>query len=221
MGTLKSNHFLPLLVFFLLLSAQDRASGQSFATRKTFPMQPQIHSLNIHYWDVDKIPSLDQKMGATVAIAPFKDTRRNRQHIGQHLTRGQASGYFRSEPFPLEKSLQDFFVAALQNSGVKVFFMSAWNGKLEDLKSLETDSVLKVLIKRFWIKAETAAGRTRVNMWVYLDMLFGSKKLDKVFTQSVYVGEETIYGPEFSPQTLTNSTNQTLRNIVESFFGSL
>jgi hypothetical protein len=218
---LKSKYFFPLFVFFLVFSAQDRASGQPFQIRKPYPVQPQIHSLNIHYWDVDKIPSLGQKMGATVAIAPFKDTRRNRQHIGQHLTHGRTSGYFRSEPFPLEKALQDFFVAALRNSDVKALSLSAWDGKPEGLKSLKSDCVLKVLIKRFWIQTETTAGRTRVYMWVYLDILLGVKKMDKVLTQSVYVGEETISGAEFSPQTLTNYVNQTLRNVVESFFGSL
>jgi hypothetical protein len=86
---------------------------------------------------------------------------------------------------------------------------------------MKSSSVLKVKIKKFWIKAETTSGRTRVFTWIYLDFFLGLKRLDQVLTQSVYVGEETIYGPEFTLQALTESTNQTLKNVVESFLGSL
>ncbi len=184
-------------------------------------MPPQTHSLIIHYGDAIKSPSLIQKTGGSIAIAPFKDTTRNRQYIGQHVTMGRVSGYFRSEPFPLEKSIREFFFAALQKSGVDSLFVSAWDGKPEGMKGMKSGSVLKVTIRRFWIKAETTSGRTRVFTWIYLDFFLGLKKLDRVLTQSVYVGEETIYGPEFTLQTLTDSTNQTLRNVVENFLESL
>jgi hypothetical protein len=218
---LKSKYILVLFFLFLSFITQNRAWGQPFQNRRAFPVPPQTHSLLIHYRDAIKSPSLIQKMGSSVAIAPFKDTDRNRHYIGQHVTHGRVSGFFRSEPFPLEKSIQDFSVAFLRNSGVDPLFVSAWNGKPEGLRSLKGESILKVIINRFWIKAETTTGRTRVFAWIYLDFFLGMKRLDQVLTQSVYVGEETIYGPEFTPQALRDPTNQTLRNVMESFLGSL
>jgi hypothetical protein len=219
--TLKSKYIYLLFFLFLPFSVQDQAYGQLFQNRSAHSVHPQTHSLNIHYGDGLKIPSLIQKIGPAISIVPFKDTRQNRQYIGQHTTHGRVFAYFRSDPFPLERSIQDFFVAVLRKSSVDPIFTSAWNGKPEGMKSLKSDSILKVLINRFWMKAETTGGRTRVFMWVYLNLLLGLKKQERVLPQSIYVGEEIIHGPEFSPQVLTNSLNRTLRNVVETYLGSL
>jgi hypothetical protein len=218
---LKLKYFLPLLFLFAILSAQESAFGQNLRYRKINPAPPQIHFLSVDYGEGDQFPSSAPKTDRTIAIAPFEDTRRNRQYIGQQTTHGRVSAYFRSEPFPLEMSIQNFFIAALRKSGIDPIFTSAWNGNPEGMKGLKSDSIMKVVINRFWIKADTVGPKTRVYTWVYLDLLLGVKKQGKVLPQSVYVGEETLYGPEFSPQVLTNSINRTLRNVVETYWGAL
>ena len=220
---MQSKKFLPLIFLLAILFVQSEASGQPFPHRRANALPPQIHLLPIYYGGGDKFPSLAQKTGVTMAIAPFEDTRRERRYIGQQTTQGQVSAYFRSEPFPLEKSIQEFFIAALNNSSIDPILTSAWNGKRKGPTSLKNDSILKVRINRFWIKADTERGgrRTRIYTWVYLDLLLGLKKQDNVLSQSVYVGEESLYGPEFSPQILTDSLNQTLRNVVDAYLGSL
>lgn len=199
---------------------QDLASGQAFPGRIKYPRKQEIYSTNIRYQDAKQFPSLDQNIGVTIAVAPFSDSRRGRQYIGHHMSVRKISSYFISDPFPLEKAIREFFFEALSNSGIKPIFVSSWDGKPEALKDLETDSILRINIRRFWIEAETVGRRTRVKTSVYFGIFLGVKKDNRVFTQNVHIGREII-DDNFTPERLEHLINRTLSNLLDDFFGSL
>jgi hypothetical protein len=76
------------------------------------------------------------------------------------LSAGKIAGYFISEPFPLERAITEFFFQALSNSEIKPIFIPSWDGKSETLEDLETDSILRINIRRVWIEAKTVGRRT-------------------------------------------------------------
>lgn len=220
MISLRSKYLPWLLILCLNFLTQDFASGQTYPGRGKYPRKQEIYSINIRYQDAKQFPSLDQNIGLTIAVAPFSDSRRGRQYIGHHMSARKISSYFISEPFPLEKAIREFFFEALSNSGIKPIFVPSWDGKPEALKDLETDSILRINIRRFWIEAETVGRRTRVKTSVYFGIFLGVKKENRVFTQNVYIGKEMI-DDNFTPERLEHFINQTLSNVFDDFFGSL
>jgi hypothetical protein len=196
------------------------ASGQTHPGRRTYPPKQEIYSINIRYQDAKQFPSLDEKVGLTIAVAPFSDSRRGRQYIGHQISTRRISSYFISEPPPLEKAISEFFFEALSNCGIKPILVPSWDGKPGTLKDLETDSILKINIRRFWIEVAPVGRRARVNTSVYFDMFLGVKKEDRVFTQNMYTGKEMM-DYNFTPERLEQFINRTLGNIFEDFFGSL
>jgi hypothetical protein len=207
-----------ILCFHFL--TQDLALGQTYSGRGKYPPKQDIYSINIRYQDAKHIPSLDQHIGLTIAIAPFSDSRRGRQYIGHQMSARKISSYFISEPLPLENAISDFFFEALANSGIKPILAPGWDGKPETLKDLETDSILKINIRRFWSEAVPAGRRTRVKTSVYFDVFLGVKKENRVFTQNMYIGKEMV-DYNFTPERLEQFINRTLGNIFEDFFRSL
>jgi hypothetical protein len=218
--SLESKYLPWLFILCLNFLTQDLASGQSNPGQGKYPRKQEICSINIRYQDARQCPSLDQNIGLTIAVAPFSDSRRGRQYIGHHMSARKKSNYFISEPFPLEKAIREFFFEAISNSGIKPVFFPSWDGKPETLKDLETDSILRIDIRRFWIEAKTVRQRTRVNTSVYFDIFLGVKKENKVFTQNMYMGKEMI-DDKFTPERLEHFINQTLSNVFDDFFGSL
>ncbi len=213
--------YLPwLLVLCLNFMTQDLALGQTYRGRARYPRKPEIHSINIRYREAKPPPSLDQNIGLTIAVAPFHDSRHGRLYIGHHKSLRKISNYFKSEPFPLEKAIREFFSEALSHSGIQTIFVSSWDGNPEALKDLEADSILRIDMKRFWIEAEAVGGRTRVNTSFYFDIFLGVKKEKSVLKQKVYVGKE-IMDSNFTPEKLENFINRTLSNVFDDFFGSL
>jgi hypothetical protein len=196
------------------------ASGQIYRGRERYPRKPEIHSINIRYREAKPFPSLDQNIGLTIAVAPFHDSRHGRLYIGHHKSARRISNYFKSEPFPLEKAIREFFSDGLAHSGIETMFVPNWDGNPEALKDLEADSILRIDMKRFWIEAEAVGRRTRVNTSFYFDIFLGVKKENTVFKQKVYVGKEMI-DSNFTPESLENFINRTLNNVFDDFFGSL
>jgi hypothetical protein len=220
MISLRSKYLPWLLILCLNFLTQDLASGQSYRRRKKYPRKQEIHSINFRYQDAKQNLSLDQNIGLTIAVAPFSDSRRGRQYIGHHMSARNISSYFRSEPFPLEKAIREFFFDGLSNSGIQPIFVPRWDGKRETLKDLETDSILRINIRRFWVEAVTVGRRTRVKTSFYFGIILGVKKENRVFTQNVYIGKERL-DDKFTPERLEHFINLTLSNVFYDFFGSL
>ena len=88
---------LSLLVLFFLISVIDCAEAQTY-------------SLSLHYQPMKGFPSLQQKFGSTLGIAPFKDERQEKSYIGVHIPLRGLPTHFESNPMPLEKPSKSLWV---------------------------------------------------------------------------------------------------------------
>jgi hypothetical protein len=108
--------------------------------------------LAIRYQTTNPFPALQQKIGTTLAVAPFKDQRYDTLYLGLHEPLTGSYTYFKSDPSPLEKAVRDSLLRVLPPYGVKVVSVPSWDGSPESLTSLETDSILFIEIEKFWIE---------------------------------------------------------------------
>ena len=177
------------------------------------------HSLYLRYRSVEEFPSLQQKIGSTLAIAPFKDERTDTLYIGVHTNLQGDSSYFKSHPFPLERAIAESLSNALLNYGVKTISISNWDGKPESLRNMETDSVMMIEIKRFWTEGKAYTFRTIVRTTVQCVIHLGVKKEGKVFTRNVEVEKEMTVARS-TPEKVEDMINQILTDIFDSYFSN-
>ena len=177
------------------------------------------HSLYLRYQPVKEFPSLQQKVGSTLAIAPFKDERTDTLYIGVHTNLQGDSSYFKSHPFPLEKAIKESLSGALSRYGVKTVSFANWDGKPESLKNMETDSVMMIEIKRFWTEGKAYTFRTIVKTTVQCVIHLGVKKEGKVFTRNVEVEKEMTVARS-TPEKVEAMINQILTDIFDSYFSN-
>lgn len=192
----------PFLSFFIV----GLALGETYPT-------------NIRYQPVKEFPSLQQKVGSLLGIAPFKDDRSDKPYVGHQSSFRRVSHYFKSEPFPLEKAISDSLSKALSRFGVKTVPIPHWDREPESLKNTEADSILTIEIKRFWTEGIAEVRGTRVITSIYLGIYLGVKKEGKVFTRNVYVMKEnTVAG--LTPAEVEQILNRILTEILDNFFSN-
>jgi hypothetical protein len=184
----------------------------SCAAGGTFPIY-------LKYQPGREFASLQRKLGSTLGIAPFKDERSDTLYIGHHTSLRGISNYFKSDPFPLEKAIEESIGNMISLYGVKTTHISNWDGKPESLKNMGTDSVLMIEIERFWTEGRAATFRTNVNTWIYLTIHLGVKKEGKVFTRKVYMGREMTVA-RLTPEKVEQTVNQILTQIFDNFFSN-
>jgi len=177
------------------------------------------HSLYLRYQPVKEFSFLQQKIGSTLAMAPFKDERLETLYIGVHTNLQGDSNYFKSDPSPLERAIKESLSDALSRRGVKTIPIFNWDGKPESLKNMETDSVLMIEIKRFWTEGKASAFRTTVKTTVQLVIHLGVKKEGKVFIRNVEV-EKEITVARSTPEKVEAVMNQILTDIFDSYFSN-
>jgi hypothetical protein len=195
-----------LLVFFLIIFAIDCAEAQTY-------------SLPLRYQPMKGFPSLQQKFGSTVGIAPFKDERQEKSYIGIHFPLRGLATHFESNPVPLEKALQEALGDALSRLGLKVVSVSNWDGTPESLKNIDTDSVLTIEIKKFWTEGMGSLFRTNIKTTVQLVIHLGVKNEAKVFTRNADV-EKEITVSRSTPERVEAIISQILSDIFDTFFSS-
>ncbi len=175
------------------------------------------YSLYLRYQPSKEFPSLQQKIGSTLGIAPFKDERPDTLYIGIHTPLQGISSYFKSDPFPLEKAIMESLVEVLSRQGVKTIPISNWDGRPESLKSLESDSILMIEIKRFWTEGRAVTFKTNVKTSIHFVIHLGVKKEGKVFTKNVTVEKEmTVF--RLAPEKVEQTVNEILTDIFDAFF---
>ncbi|HSB06567.1 MAG TPA: hypothetical protein VLK23_15395 [Thermodesulfobacteriota bacterium] len=187
----------------------------------------ETYSTNIQYQPVREFPSLQQKVGSILAIAPFKDDRSDKLYIGHQTSFGrvsrrpsfQTSHYFKSEPFPLEKAISDSLSKALSRSNVKTVPISTWVGEPGSLKNIGADSILMIEIKRFWSEGVAAVSGTKVITSIYLVIHLGVKKEGKVFKRNVYAMKESKTAG-LKPAKVEQILNRILTEILDNFFSN-
>jgi len=175
------------------------------------------YSLYLRYQPSKEFPSLQQKIGSTLGIAPFKDERPDTLYIGIHTPLQGISSYFKSDPFPLEKAIMESLVEVLSRQGVKTIPISNWDGRPESLKSLETDSILMIEIKRFWTEGRAVTFKTNVKTSIHFVIHLGVKKEGKVFTKNVTVEKEMAVF-KLAPEKVEQTINEILTDIFDAFF---
>jgi hypothetical protein len=166
-----------------------------------------------------EFPSLQQKIGPLLGLAPFKDDRVDPSRIGVHVSLGGVSTYFKSEPFPLEKALTDSISGFLLRSGIKTVPLSSWDGSTEILRTTETDSILMVEIKEFWTEGKADLFRTLSKTSIRVLIHLGVKKERKVFSKNVEVEKEVTVA-RLTPGRLETMINQMLSDVFDAYFSN-
>jgi len=177
------------------------------------------YSLYLRYQPSKEFPSLQQKIGATLGIVPFKDERPDPLYIGIHTPFQGVSSYFKSEPFPLEKALMDSLVAVLSRQSVKTIPVSHWDGEPKSLRDMETDSILMIEIKKFWTEGRAVTFKTNVKTSIHFVIHLGVKKEGRVFTRNVTVEKEMAVF-SLSPEKVEQTINEILADIFDAFFSN-
>ena len=177
------------------------------------------HPLSLKYRPTKDFPSLQQKLGPTLGMAPFKDERREALFIGVHMPLLGSNSYFKSDPFPLERAIKESLLGPLFQNGVKTIPISHWDGQPDSLKDLETDSVLMIQIKKFWIEGRAAPFRTIAKTSIHIVIHLGVKKEGKVFSKNVEVEKETTLS-RLTPEEMERTLNDILTDIFGSFFSN-
>ena len=201
---MKSLRYLLIIVFIFAIPG--------FARGATYP-------LYLKYRPAKDFPSLSQKIGSNLGIAPFKDERPDTLYIGRHSPLLGSSSYFKSDPFPLERAIKESLLGPLFQYGVKTTPISNWDGQPESLKDMDTDSVLMIQIKRFWIEGSAAPFRTSVKTSIHFVIHLGVKKEGKVFTKNVEVEKEATL-PRLTPEGMEKALNEILTDVFDSFFSN-
>jgi len=195
-----------LTIFFLSFFIFSCATGGTY-------------SIYLRYQPTREFPSLQQKLGSTLGIAPFQDQRPDTLYIGHHTPLRGVSTHFKSEPFPLEKAITESLSHALSHYGVKTIPISNWNGEPDSLKNMETDSILMIKIKRFWTEGVASLFRTHVKTTVQLVIHLGVKKEGNVFTRNVEVEKEVTVARS-TPEKMEEMINQILTDIFDSYLSN-
>ena len=177
------------------------------------------YTLSLRYQSVKAFPSLQTKIGSTLAMAPFKDERPETLYIGLHTDLKGDFSYFKSQPFPLEKAIQESLSEGLACYGVKTTSIPHWDGQPESLKSIETDSVMMIEIKRFWAEGKASLFRTNIKTGVKFVIHLGVKKEGKVFTRNVEMEREMTVARS-TPERVEAMINQMLTDIFDSYFSN-
>ncbi|MGZ3536282.1 MAG: hypothetical protein ACXU9K_13770, partial [Thermodesulfobacteriota bacterium] len=177
------------------------------------------YSLALRYQPVREFPSLQQKFGSTLGIAPFKDERQEQSYIGIHIPVRGLTTRFESNPSPLEKALQESLNYALSRSGMKVISIPNWDGTPESLKNIDSDSILMIEIKKFWTEGRASLFGTTIKTTVQLVIHLGVKHEGKVFTRNADI-EKEITVPRSTPERVEAIFNQILTDIFDPYFSS-
>ena len=181
--------------------------------------EAQVYSVPFHYQPTKTFPSLQQKFGSRLGIAPFKDERQEKSYIGIHFPLQGVATHFESLPMPLERALQECMGDALSWLGVKVVSVSNWDGTAESLKDMDTDSVLTIEIKKFWTEGKGSLFRAKIKTAVQLAIHVGVKSEGKVFTRNIEI-EKEITALRATPERVKAMIDEILTDVFNTFFFS-
>src|SRR5512143_1706967 len=195
-----------ILILFLILFAVDG-------------VQAQVYSIPLRYQPRKAFPSLQQKLGSRIGIAPFEDERQEKSYIGIHLHLQGLSTHFETLPMPLERALEKALGDALSWQGVKVVSVSKWDATPESLQEIDADSVLMIEIKKFWSEGTGSLFRSNIKTTVHLVIHLGVKKEGKTFTRNVEM-EKEITAPRSTPERVGAIINEILTDLFDTYFFS-
>jgi len=179
----------------------------------------ETYSLNLRYQPAKDLSMLKEKIGPNLGLAPFKDNRTETLYIGYHLSFFGKANYFKGNPSSLDRAIRESLLGPLFQYGIKTTPISDWDGKPDVLKELETDSILMIEIKQFWMEGSGGAFRTSVKTSVHLVIHLGVKKEGKVFSKNVEVNREVTLA-RLTPEWMEKTFNEILTEVFDSFFSN-
>ena len=177
------------------------------------------YSLFLRYQPMKEFPSLQTKTGSHMGMVPIKDERPETLYIGLHTNLQSDRSYFKSQPFPLEKAIQESLSEVLSRYGIKTVPIANWDGNPESLRDMETESVLMIEIKRFWTEGKANAFRTTTKLGVRFLIHLGVKKEGKVYIRNVEM-EKEITEARSTPEKVEMVLNQILAEVFDSYFSN-
>ncbi len=177
------------------------------------------YRLYLMYQPVKDFPTLQEKIGLTLAVPPFKDERPDTMYIGLHAPLMGNFIYFKSEPFPLEKAITESLTQVLSPRGIRTLPVPSWDGKPDSLKGLEADSILMIEIKKFWIEGNATVLGTDIKASMGLLLHLGVKREGKVFTWNIDL-ERKMKDTRLTPGLAEQTINQMLTEIFDSYFSN-
>lgn len=195
-----------LLILLFGLSLPNCANGKNYI-------------LYLQYQPHRDFPSLQEKIGPTLGMAPFKDDRPDTLYIGIHTPLRGLSSHFECNAFPLQKAIEDSLSQALSRLGVKTVSVAEWDGEPESLKSMATDSILMIQINKFWTEGRAAPFRTAIKTSIQLVIHLGVKKEGKVFVRNVNFEREMTV-PKLTPKRVEEIINQVLTDTFDNYFSN-
>jgi hypothetical protein len=154
-----------------------------------------------------------------MGMVPIKDERPETLYIGLHTNLQGDRSYFKSQPFPLEKAVQESLSEVLSRYEIKTVPIANWDGKPESLRDMETDSLLMIVIKRFWTEGKAYPFRTTTRIGVRFLIHLGVKKEGKVYTRDVEMDKE-ITEARSTPEKVEAMLNQILAEVFDSYFSN-
>lgn len=178
-----------------------------------------IFPIPLKYQPQKEFPSLQQRLGSVVGIAPTKDERSETQYIGHHTSFRGISSYFKSDPFPLGRVIEESIRNVASCYGIKVIPILTWDGKPGSLKNIEADSILMIEIQKFWIEGKALTFRTEVKSSIYFNVHLGVKKEGKVYSRKIYMDRE-LKVAGLTPEKVENIMNQILNDIFDHYFSN-
>jgi hypothetical protein len=175
-------------------------------------------SLAIAYRPAQEFSSLREKIGPTVAMAPFRDERPESDYIGFYAPLLGRATQFKSDPI-LERALWDSISRVLSVYGITTVAVPDWDGEPSSLSKLEGDSALMVEIKKFWIDGKGSLFGADLRSSVRLTIHLGVKKEERAFTRNV-VSEKEMTTPALNEEKVEAWVNEVLTSTFDSFFAN-
>lgn len=177
------------------------------------------YPIYLRYQPSKDFSGLQQKTGVTLALAPFKDERQEKFYVGVHTPLQGSSNFFKVNPFPLEKAIQDSLVQVLSRQGIRTVSVPQWDGKPESLKGLDADSILMVEIKEFWSQGRASAVGTKIKTSIRLAIHLGIKQEGRVYSRNVEVEKEATVARS-TPERIEETINQMLGDIFDAYLSN-
>ena len=177
------------------------------------------YPVSLRYQPLGKYPRFEQKFGSTLAVPPFQDERKETFYIGYHRPLRGSSSHFKSDPFPLERAVQEALPHLLSKQGVRLIPISSWDGTPESLKDMEADSVLMVRIKEFWSQGIATTVGTRIKTSIRLTLQLGVKQEKRVYSRNVEMEKEVTVSRS-TPERVGEIINQMLTDLLDSYFSN-
>jgi hypothetical protein len=192
-----------VLIIFLSFFAMSSAWGETYF-------------IPLGYNRTLKLTTLPKKLGNILGVAPFQDQRLNKLFIGRYNAPRNRWVSFDSEPLPLEKAIEESVSHAVSQSGVEVIPVRGWDGKADSLKDTKADSILMVVIKRFWVEGRAVSLRTNVKASFHFVFHLGVKQRERVFVQNVFVEKNKTFGM-LTSEGIAEWINRTLADTLDAF----